>query len=127
MKNATGIFIGTDGSHRKITANGYAEAVEEMRCDYFDILRLPNGADMWIDDCGRINGSKVNLVASILATERLGTPVDVFGDVIVFGHDGKGETIDCPSWVDKWMARVVIVTDPFRKQKEDEADGTSRS
>lgn len=128
MKTGTkGMLIRTDGKMIEIRCDGFMQARDRIGCELFDIVRLENGADMWVDDCGRINNSPVNLVASILATERsqFRAPMDIFGDVIVFGHDGQGETIDFPDWVGEWCGKVIVLTNPYRTPEE-ESHGTAR-
>lgn len=129
MRQGTkGMLIRTDGKMIEVSCDDFMQARDRIGCDLFDIVRLENGADMWVDDSGRINGSPVNLVASILATEKSDyrQPHDIFGDVIVFGHDGRGETIDFPEWVGKWCANVVVLTHPHRNAQEG-PNGTASS
>jgi hypothetical protein len=87
---------------------------------YFDVLRLADGTDMWINDEGAINGMPFNPLATQLAhivkfavadgefpgDEQAATDhgalleealawknyVWVFGPVVLTGHDGDGNT-----------------------------------
>lgn len=62
-------------------------------CRAFDLVRLEDGIDMWVDDEGAINGSDVNLAASIIAN-RLGKPGTVlFGSVVLAAGNEDGDTV----------------------------------
>lgn len=60
-------------------------------CRAFDVVRLTDGIDMWVDDEGAINGSDVNLAASL---NRRGHPGAVlFGAAVLAGGNEDGDTV----------------------------------
>ncbi|MBF4592043.1 DUF3846 domain-containing protein [Curtobacterium sp. VKM Ac-1395] len=62
-------------------------------CRAFDVVRLEDAIDMWVDDEGLINGSDFNLSATIIAN-RLGHPGTVlFGSAVIAGGNEEGDTI----------------------------------
>lgn len=64
-----------------------------IKCQSVDLVRLEDGIDMWVDDEGAINGSDVNLAASIVAN-RLGNPGTIlFGSVVLAATNDDGDTI----------------------------------
>lgn len=109
--NTIGIYISADPAiaPRIITASGNADVYALTGWEYFDIVRLGSSgsgddgddteADMWVDDLGLVNGSPFNVVASAIVTEMFKGQCRLHGDVIVFGHDGDGETVDAPHWI----------------------------
>lgn len=62
-------------------------------CRAFDVVGLEDGIDMWVDDEGAINGSDLNLSATIIAN-RLGHPGTVlFGSAVLASCNEDGDTI----------------------------------
>ena len=93
--------------------------------EYFDIVRLRNSetneeADMWVDDVGLLNGSPINMLASCMCIEILRMSFHVRGDVIIFGHDGEGETTNYPQWVVDWIiGNEIVISTVIQKTKEE--------
>lgn len=59
-----------------------------LRCDWIERASLPGLGDLWVDEEGKLNGSVVNPVASVLYFSALGFP-----DLVV----GRGVLIIEPS------------------------------
>jgi hypothetical protein len=72
------------------TVTSLKEAIE---CRWFDVASLGHGIDLFVDDEGAINGSTLNLPATILA-HTLGVPAALFGSAIALGSDdASGESL----------------------------------
>lgn len=76
----------------------------ELRCTWFDVVRMDDETDMFVDDEGLLRNAPVNMLATALLIEKTGLKYTIFGDVIVLGNDKNGETIDAPNWVGEWVA-----------------------
>jgi len=63
------------------------EALDEsLGCDNFDVVGLEDDIDLFVDDEGAINGSPLNLRATLIA-HVLGTPAVLFGNAVALGCD----------------------------------------
>ena len=51
---------------------------------WFDVVSLDHNIDLYVDDEGAINGSTLNLPATIIA-HMFGTPAALFGTAIALG------------------------------------------
>ena len=61
-------------------------------CCMFDVVGLTDDIDLFVDDEGLINGSPLNLPATVLA-HRLGSRTVIFGTAIAVSVNDGGETI----------------------------------
>jgi len=61
-------------------------------CSMFDVVGLADNIDLFVDDEGLINGSPLNLPATVLA-HLLGSPTVIFGTAIAVSVTPDGETI----------------------------------
>jgi hypothetical protein len=61
-------------------------------CRMFDVVGLVDSIDLFVDDEGLINGSPLNLPATVLA-HRLGSPTVIFGTAIAVSVTPDGETV----------------------------------
>ncbi|TFD24748.1 DUF3846 domain-containing protein [Cryobacterium sp. TMT2-23] len=61
-------------------------------CSMFDVVALQDEIDLFVDDEGLINGSTLNLPATVLA-HRLGRPTVIFGTAIAVSVTRDGETV----------------------------------
>ena len=70
------------------------EALEEsLGCNNFDVVGLEDDIDLYVDDEGALNGSRLNLRATIIA-HLLGTPAVLHGRAVALGCDpNTGESI----------------------------------
>lgn len=69
------------------------ELQQAIGARWFDVVRLDHGIDLYVDDEGAINGSTLNLPATIIA-HTLGTPAALFGNAIALGVDEtSGESL----------------------------------
>ncbi|MBG6059798.1 hypothetical protein RCH16_003154 [Cryobacterium sp. MP_M5] len=71
-------------------------------CRMFDVVGLEDEIDLFVDDEGLINGSTLNLPATVLA-HRLGRPTVIFGTAIAVSVTGDGETVGL---TDAQLARI---------------------
>lgn len=95
-----------------IPVNGEVHVVERDNFDltflqqtvggYIELVSLPDGADMYINEEGKLEAFAVlNTRATVLASAagRLAAGDVIVGDAIVVGHDGDGNTISAPNWI----------------------------
>lgn len=99
------IVITTAGRFRPVFVNGVDAINEMIGGDTFDIIRFAGDADMFVDDSGLLKNRPVNLIATAIGVESGKTSV-VVGDVLILGHDGFGESIDCPKWVAEMLTQM---------------------
>ena len=71
-------------------------------CSMFDVVGLADDIDLFVDDEGLINGSTLNLPATVLA-HRLGSPTVIFGTAIAVSVTPDGETVGL---TDAQLARI---------------------
>ena len=69
-----------------------ADITAALGCRMFDVVGLQDDIDLFVDDEGLINGSTLNLPATVLA-HRLGRPTVIFGTAIAVSVTRDGETV----------------------------------
>ena len=79
---------------------------ENIGCNNFDVVGLEDDIDLFVDDEGAINGSDLNLPATIIA-HALGRPAVLFGHAVALGCDPK--TGDSISLTDTQIRRLTAV------------------
>lgn len=101
MKKPTkAMLVTTEGDCRMVRLERTMQINEFIGCAFFDVVRLGEGADMFIDDTGLLTDAPANMVASAIAVSITGKPYELRGDVLILGgNDQTGETEDCPNWV----------------------------
>ena len=93
------LLITVDGTQRFIDITGGSsdaairkqlDMYEAIGCESIEIVRLSQGCCMIVDECGAINGSRVNICASALYENA------IFGDVLIgkILHTPDGDLID---------------------------------
>lgn len=84
----------TQMEHVSIDGQHTVTALQKgIGCDHFDLVRLDEGIDLYVDDEGAINASPFNLYLTIIA-HALGTPAVLFGNGIALSSDPcTGESI----------------------------------
>ncbi|WP_104129583.1 DUF3846 domain-containing protein [Cryobacterium sp. N21] len=79
-----------------------ADITAAIGCRMFDVVGLEDEIDLFVDDEGLINGSTLNLPATVLA-HRLGRPTVIFGTAIAVSVTADGETVGL---TDPQLARI---------------------
>ncbi|MEB0203163.1 DUF3846 domain-containing protein [Cryobacterium sp. 10I1] len=69
-----------------------ADICAAIGCSMFDVVGLDDDIDLFVDDEGLINGSTLNLPATVLA-HLLGSPTVIFGTAIAVSVTPGGETV----------------------------------
>lgn len=87
-------------------------------CSMFDVVGLADSIDLFVDDEGLINGSPLNLPATVLA-HLLGSRTVIFGTAIAVSVNNDGETIGL---TDEQLARIQTAL----AQKPDDVTGHGR-
>jgi hypothetical protein len=73
-------------------ANSGTDIAAAIDCGMFAVVDLTCSIDLFVDDEGLINGSPLNLPATVLA-HLLGNPTVIFGTAIAVGTNPDGQTI----------------------------------
>ena len=68
-----------------------ADISAAIGCSMFDVVGLASDIDLFVDDEGLINGSTLNLPATVLA-HLLGSPTVIFGTAIAVSVTPHGKT-----------------------------------
>lgn len=77
-------------SRKSLTARPGPPCIDAQ---WFDVVSLDHNIDLYVDDEGAINGSTLNLPATIIA-HTLGTPAALFGTAVALGIDNEtGESV----------------------------------
>jgi hypothetical protein len=79
-----------------------ADISTAIGCHMFDVVGLAHSIDLFVDDEGLINGSPLNMPATVLA-HLLGSPTVIFGTAIAVSVTPDGETIGL---TDRQVARI---------------------
>ena len=79
-----------------------ADIIAAIGCRMFDVVGLEDEIDLFVDDEGLINGSTLNLPATVLA-HRLGSRTVIFGTAIAVSVTGDGDTVGL---TDAQLARI---------------------
>ncbi len=79
-----------------------ADITAAIGCRMFDVVGLQDDIDLFVDDEGLINGSTLNLPATVLA-HRLGRRTVIFGTAVAVSVNDGGETIGL---TDHQLARI---------------------
>ncbi|TFD91573.1 DUF3846 domain-containing protein [Cryobacterium lactosi] len=82
--------------------NSGTDIAAAIDCRMFAVVDLADGIDLFVDDEGLINGSTLNLPATVLA-HLLGNPTVIFGTAIAVGTTPDGKTVGL---TDRQLARV---------------------
>lgn len=66
----------------------------QIGCRYVDLVRLPDGLDMWIDDDGSFvdDGQNVNILATALNLYMGNAHPALWGTMMITRHNGEGDT-----------------------------------
>ncbi|MBB5643651.1 DUF3846 domain-containing protein [Cryobacterium roopkundense] len=88
------------------------EALDEsVGCNNFDVVGLEDDIDLFVDDEGALNGSRLNLRATIIA-HQLGTPTVLFGNAVALGcNPNTGDSISLTT-TQLHRLRTALVTRP---------------
>ncbi len=86
------VLIKPDGDQVKVTPREKRFTLEEMytllECALLQVIFLPNGRVMWIDEEGKLKPHRVNDVATELLEQAGGIPGDyIAGSALITDHD----------------------------------------
>ena len=90
-----GVVIETTGTARVIELDDTLAQLQQAVGGYIEAVTLPNGATMWLNEEGKINGLDHNQQAQFIFDRSFGPGVDVIvgNAVITGGPDEEGETL----------------------------------
>lgn len=89
------VTIATDGRINDLTLAGPdigKQISASIGCRCFDVVSLTDDIDLFVDDEGLINGSNLNMCATVIA-HVLGTKAVIFGQAVVTKATADGETV----------------------------------
>lgn len=122
MKPSTkAILITANGCCRPVLLDDINDIYKYLGCQFFDVVRVTPDTDIFVDDTGLLNKRPMNMIASLIATQKTGMPYHLVGDALIFGHDGQGESADCPKWVYETLSALEKRTNPSNKEAPDGA------
>ena len=82
--------------------------------------------DLWGNEEGRLLELPMNQVARVFIAEMCNIPIEqvlsMHGDFLLLGHDGEGESIDCPQSVADIAMALSMFNEPFTVLKTSEGD-----
>ena len=89
------VRITTDGQVTAVhPANGSDFKLEELRqligCQTVELIYLDHGLEMWIDEEGKLNGSHINILATVIFRTNFSLDDVVMGNVLICE---KGEVL----------------------------------
>lgn len=87
----SGLRIDTEGAVSRVTAEGTLRMLQAGVGGYVDVVRLPEGIDMWVGD-GAAYTQPVNPWASLL-NDLLGGQSVIWGPVVFASSTADGETV----------------------------------
>lgn len=119
--NTKAILVTANGCCRPVLLDDIEDIYKYLGCQFFDVVRVTPDTDIFIDDAGLINQRPMNMVASLIAITKTGLPYQLVGDALIFGHDGHGESADCPKWVYAALSELNEKTSPAKKEDSDAA------
>tara|TARA_R110000868_G_scaffold120822_2_gene320767 strand:+ start:1064 stop:1438 length:375 start_codon:yes stop_codon:yes gene_type:complete len=117
--NTKAILVTANGCCRPVLLDDIEDIYKYLGCQFFDVVRVTPDTDIFIDDAGLINQRPMNMVASLIAITKTGLPYQLVGDALIFGHDGHGESADCPKWVYAALSELNEKTSPAKKEDSD--------
>ena len=119
--NTKAILVSVDDWFRPLDVSNIEDIYRVLGCQLFDVVNISSDTDIFVDDEGVIDGRPSNMIASIIATVKTRRPHKLFGDVLFIGHDEKGNTTDCPSWVYEQISDLI---QPQEERKEGRSVGS---
>ena len=119
--NTKAILVSVDDWFRLLDVSNIEDIYRVLGCQLFDVVNISSDTDIFVDDEGVIDGRPSNMIASIIATVKTRRPHKLFGDVLFIGHDEKGNTTDCPSWVYEQISDLI---QPQEERKEGRSVGS---
>jgi hypothetical protein len=82
--------------------------------------------DLWANEEGRLLELPMNQVARVFIAEMSNIPIEqvfsMHGDFLLLGHDGEGESIDCPQTVADIAMALSMFSEPFAVFSTSEGD-----
>lgn len=89
---------------------GLKEMYELVESDTLDIVRLPKGIDVWVDDNGLLKSGNVVLNYSLKQPDGTVNEVQLAGNSLFLSSNEKGETIGLTSKQYEWLVNNITVT-----------------
>ena len=93
------------------TTPQYRAIQQTLGAHTFDVFGLRDGIDLFIDDEGAINGSPLNLAATVLA-HTLGPGAVLFGAALLLATDSHGATISLTPQQEQTITAALTAPGP---------------
>jgi hypothetical protein len=125
-----GILIRTNGKVEAIEIEGLKGmqgAVDgNIECALTGDISEDEHWDLWGNEEGRLLELPMNQVARVFIAEMSDIPIEqvfsLHGDFLLLGHDGEGESIDCPQSVADIAMSLTMFNEPFTVLKTSKGD-----
>jgi hypothetical protein len=103
-KPTKGILI--DAKNNKLSyveINDHTDISKHGGYNYFDVVHLSGKDDIYVDDEGLINGTQYGF--EVLNPRKFNVAV-YFGNGVVLGHNGHGDSIDCSLTIEQVSKQI---------------------
>jgi len=125
-----GIVIRTNGKVEPIEIEGLKgmQGVVDgyIECALTGDISEDEHWDLWANEEGRLLELPMNQVARVFIAEMSDIPIEqvfsMHGDFLLLGHDGEGESIDCPQSVADIAMALSMFSEPFAVFSTSEGD-----
>lgn len=124
-KGTKAILITENGAIRPVLIDGADDILRYLCCEMFDVCRLPKNLDVFVSDTGLIDGRRVNVLVSALASEYTGIQRALFGHALLLGTDGNGATVDLPEWASEAIRLQTLKETEKNTLRKEDTDGTA--
>ena len=104
QKPTKGILI--DAKNNKLSyveINDHTDISKHGGYNYFDVVHLSGKDDIYVDDEGLINGTQYGF--DVINPRRFSQGL-YFGNGVVLGHNGQGESIDCSLTIEEVAKQI---------------------
>lgn len=127
-KGTNALLITENGAIRPVLIDEVDDISRYLCCEMFDVCRLPKNLDVFVSDTGLVDGRRINVLVSALATEYTGISRALFGHALLVGTDGNGGTVDLPEWASEAIRLQVRLAQAIRAEslKKEDSDGTAK-
>ena len=110
-----GIVIKTNGKVESVMVDGL-KGMQDIVGGYIECILGVDDWNLWGNEEGRLIGLPMNMVAMTWGAKMGGLLIDevlsLHGDFLLLGHDGEGETIDCPKEVADRAVSMAMFDEP---------------
>jgi hypothetical protein len=126
-----GIVIKTNGKVESIMVDGL-KGMQDIVGGYIECALGGDDWDLWANEEGRLIGLPMNMIAmkfvAKMADYDFDSVLSLHGDFLLMGHDGEGETTDCPKEIADIAISMAMFDEPqvFFFSHPSQAEGSKK-